>query len=82
MDFQVPCGIFFSRIPHGKVMAGTEDAKMIAIPNSGLRPLICSIPSRGEGIVSTTTDLQTPGNRLFINLRIVLPKSRLSLRMR
>ena len=82
MDFQVPCGIFFSRILHGKVMAGTEDAKVIDVPETGLRPLICSIPSRWKGIVAAITGLQMPGNRLFTNLRIVLSESRLSLRMR
>ncbi|MCB6607706.1 hypothetical protein, partial [[Clostridium] symbiosum] len=46
---QVPCGIFFSRIPHRKVMAGTEDAKVFAIPDPDLRPLICSFSSRGGG---------------------------------
>ena len=35
----------------GKVMTGTGDAKVIDIPKTGLRPLICSIPSRWKGIV-------------------------------
>ena len=82
MNSQVPFGIFFSRIPHGKVMTGTEDAKVIDIPKTGLRPLICSYSFRGKGIVSATTELQIPGNRLFINQRIVLSESRLLLRMR
>ncbi|WP_294151106.1 hypothetical protein [uncultured Clostridium sp.] len=63
-------------------MAGTEDAKVIDVPETGLRPLICSIPSRWKGIVAAITGLQMPGNRLFTNLRIVLSESRLSLRMR
>ena len=32
-------------------MAGTEDAKVFAIPNPGLRPLICSYSFKGgEGL--------------------------------
>ena len=52
MNSQVPFGIFFSRIPHGKVMTGTEDAKVVAIPNPGLRPLICSYFFKGGGTVA------------------------------
>ena len=59
MDFQVPCGIFFSRIPHGKVMTGTEDAKVFAIPYPGLRPLICSYSFKGgRRSVATTMFLR------------------------
>ena len=53
-ELQVPSGIFFSLLPHRQVMAGTEDAKVSAILNHGLRPLICSISSNGEGIVEVT----------------------------
>ena len=31
-ELQVPSEIFFSLLPHRKVIAGTEDAEVIAIP--------------------------------------------------
>ena len=52
-DSNVPFGKFSPSFP-GKVFDGTEDAKVFAIPNSGLRPLICFISSNGEEIVEVT----------------------------
>ena len=48
--FQGPLRKVFSFLPR-QVVDGTEDAKVFAILNSGLRPLICSTPSIG-GVLS------------------------------
>ena len=45
-DSKVPFGKFSPSFP-GQVVDGTEDAKVFAIPNSGLRPLICSYSFKG-----------------------------------
>ena len=42
-----PPEIFSSSTPTGKVLTGTEDAKVFAIPR-GLRRLICPLSSRGK----------------------------------
>ncbi|MCB6930980.1 hypothetical protein V3C10_21125 [[Clostridium] symbiosum] len=52
-DSKVPFGKFSPSFP-GKVFDGTEDAKVFAIPNPGLRPLICSYSFKGGGIVAAT----------------------------
>ena len=63
-DSKVPFGKFSPSFP-GKVSDGTEDAKVFAIPNSGLRPLICSYPFKGGGIVAATTFTRIPGECLY-----------------
>ena len=50
-DSKVPFGKFSPSFP-GQVADGTEDAKVVAIPNPGLRPLICSYSFKGGGIVA------------------------------
>ena len=71
MDSQVPSGIFFSRIPHGKVMAGTEDAKVVAIPYPGLRPLNCSYSFKGGGIVAATTFPRITGECILYVIQLM-----------
>ena len=63
-DSKVPLGKFSPSFP-GKVFDGTEDAKVFAIPNSGLRPLICSYSFKGGGIVAATTFPRIPGECLY-----------------
>ena len=48
MNSRFPSESFSPGFPTGRLWPGTEDAKVFAIPYPGLRPLICSIPLRGE----------------------------------
>ncbi|MCB6933613.1 hypothetical protein LI020_23460, partial [[Clostridium] symbiosum] len=46
---------FSPGFPTGRLWPGTEDAKVVAIPIPGLRPLNCSYSFKGGGIVAATT---------------------------
>ena len=69
-DSKVPFGKFSPSFP-GQVADGTEDAKVFAIPNSGLRPLICSYSFKGGGIVAATTFSRIPGERLLYGSKLM-----------
>ncbi|WP_125143045.1 hypothetical protein [Clostridium transplantifaecale] len=69
MNSQVPSGIFFSLLPHRKVMAGTKDsAKTAARPLAC--GLICPLSSMEEALVAATTFLRMPENYILFTMRL------------